>query len=53
MVQRLGLLALTAEGLGSIPGSVWGAKIPQNVRHDQINEETDISDILMVTLKVS
>lgn len=53
MVQRLGLLAFTAEGLGSIPGSVWGAKIPQNVWHDQINEETDISDILMVTLKVS
>ena len=27
MVQQLGLLALTAEGLGSIPN--WGTKIPQ------------------------
>jgi len=29
-VQRLGLLAVTAEGIVSIPG--WGTKIPQAMR---------------------
>ena len=33
MVQWLGLCALTAEVLGSIPGQ--GTKIPQAMQHDQ------------------
>ena len=33
LVQWLGLLAFTAEGLGSIPS--WGTKIPQAMRHGQ------------------
>ena len=32
-VQWLGLCALTAEGLGSIPG--WGTKIPHAAQRDQ------------------
>ena len=33
LVQWLGPLAFTAEGLGSIPS--WGTKIPQAMRHGQ------------------
>ena len=36
-VQWLGLLALTAEGLGSIP--VQGTKIPQATQHGQKKKE--------------
>ena len=31
VVQWLGLRALNAEGVGSVPG--WGSKIPQTVQH--------------------
>ena len=33
VIQRLGLLAFTAQGTGSIPG--WGTKIPQAAWHGQ------------------
>ena len=38
MVQGLGLCALTAKGLGSIPG--WEAKAPQAVWCSQTNDGT-------------
>ena len=39
VVQRLGLSAFTAMGLGSIPGR--GTKIPQATRHSQKNNNNN------------
>ena len=43
MVQWLGLSALTAEGLGSIPG--WGTKMPQAVQPKKKKERNKNKEI--------